>query len=158
MYSIPSIGHTVFWHTICCVQVQPSAPPPDLVPSNDDTLNEVFRNFEDVLSSHEKGFGDGTSELSPPGRVLSKVDLLRSSPKYADSPVVSSDTGKTHLHFDSGMVYLFWQTRLCYRLELSPEIGLNASTFYKILGLERWFYKLKTENKPSWHYQPISGF
>lgn len=87
--------------------VQPSAPPPDLVPSNDDTLNEVFRNFEDVLSSHEKGFGDGTSELSPPGRVLSKVDLLRSSPKYADSPVVSSDTGKTHLHFDSGMVYLF---------------------------------------------------
>ncbi|XP_049514516.1 uncharacterized protein LOC119433031 isoform X3 [Dermacentor silvarum] len=68
----------------------PSAPPPDLLASNDDTLNEVFRNFEDVLSSHERGFGNGHVD---DGREieseLQKVDLLRNAPKYADSAVVS---------------------------------------------------------------------
>ncbi|XP_065290049.1 KN motif and ankyrin repeat domain-containing protein 2 isoform X3 [Dermacentor albipictus] len=70
----------------------PSAPPPDLLASNDDTLNEVFRNFEDVLSSHERGLGNGHID---DGREieseLQKVDLLRNAPKYADSAVVSPE-------------------------------------------------------------------
>ncbi|XP_075527937.1 KN motif and ankyrin repeat domain-containing protein 2 kank isoform X4 [Dermacentor variabilis] len=74
----------------------PSAPPPDLLASNDDTLNEVFRNFEDVLSSHERGLGNGHID---DGREieseLQKVDLLRNAPKYADSAVVSPGTEPT---------------------------------------------------------------
>ncbi|KAL1463933.1 hypothetical protein MTO96_027115 [Rhipicephalus appendiculatus] len=65
-------------------------PPPDLLASNDDTLNEVFRNFEDVLRSHERGLGNGHIEDGHETESeLQKVDLLRNAPKYADSPTVS---------------------------------------------------------------------
>lgn len=68
----------------------PSAPPPDLLASNDDTLNEVFRNFEDVLRSHERGLGNGHIDNGHEvENDLQKVDLLRNAPKYADSAVVS---------------------------------------------------------------------
>ncbi|CAN8004558.1 unnamed protein product, partial [Ixodes hexagonus] len=72
--------------------VRPTAPPPDLLTSNDETLSEVFRNFEDVLNSHENGFGEAGLDQRPGfGDGPSKVDLLRNAPKYADSPLVSSD-------------------------------------------------------------------
>lgn len=76
-----------------CTKPLPSAPPPDLLASNDETLNEVFRNFEDVLSSHEKGLGNGHLEDDGRGikRDLQKVDLLQNAPKYADSATVSPD-------------------------------------------------------------------
>lgn len=76
-----------------CTKPLPSAPPPDLLASNDETLNEVFRNFEDVLSSHEKGLGNGHLEDDGRGikRELQKVDLLQNAPKYADSATVSPD-------------------------------------------------------------------
>lgn len=71
-------------------QALPSAPPPDLLASNDDTLNEVFRNFEDVLRSHERGLGNGHIDNGHEvENELQKVDLLRNAPKYADSAVVS---------------------------------------------------------------------
>lgn len=76
----------------------PSAPPPDLLASNDDTLNEVFRNFEDVLRSHERGLGNGHIEDGHETESeLQKVDLLRNAPKYADSPTVSpgAETAQT---------------------------------------------------------------
>ncbi|XP_029835050.2 uncharacterized protein LOC8040981 isoform X1 [Ixodes scapularis] len=72
--------------------VRPTAPPPDLLTSNDETLSEVFRNFEDVLKGHENGLGDGGTYQRPTfGDGPSRVDLLRNAPKYADSPLVSSD-------------------------------------------------------------------
>ncbi|XP_077549432.1 KN motif and ankyrin repeat domain-containing protein 2 kank isoform X3 [Haemaphysalis longicornis] len=76
-----------------CTKPLPSAPPPDLLASNDETLNEVFRNFEDVLNSHEKGLGNGHLEDGGRGikRELQKVDLLQNAPKYADSATVSPD-------------------------------------------------------------------
>ncbi|XP_075731181.1 KN motif and ankyrin repeat domain-containing protein 2 kank isoform X2 [Rhipicephalus microplus] len=74
-----------------------SAPPPDLLASNDDTLNEVFRNFEDVLRSHERGLDNGHIEdRHETKRELQKVDLLRNAPKYADSPTVSPGAETVH--------------------------------------------------------------
>nr|XP_037287714.1 uncharacterized protein LOC119180690 [Rhipicephalus microplus] len=74
-----------------------SAPPPDLLASNDDTLNEVFRNFEDVLRSHERGLDNGHIEDGhETKRELQKVDLLRNAPKYADSPTVSPGAETVH--------------------------------------------------------------
>ncbi|KAK8788592.1 hypothetical protein V5799_021639 [Amblyomma americanum] len=76
-------------------KASPSAPPPDLLASNDDTLNEVFRNFEDVLNSHEKGLGNGHLDDSHEiESELQKVDLLRNAPKYADSATVSPDAAE----------------------------------------------------------------
>uniref|UniRef100_A0A2R5LKN9 Uncharacterized protein n=1 Tax=Ornithodoros turicata TaxID=34597 RepID=A0A2R5LKN9_9ACAR len=59
-----------------------SAPPPDLLSSS--ALQDVFKDFEDALSSHEKGFSNNTRA------DLEKVDLLRSA--YSDAPVTFSDT------------------------------------------------------------------